>query len=708
MQSTIPASAIVQVTPSVISAGGSALDLNGLVLTENTRVPVGMVLSFASRQDVASHFGSSSDEASAAAIYFGGFEGSNVKPGAMLWAQYPAAAVPAYLRSGVVSGMTLANLQALTGTISMSIDGVPRTSAAINLSGAGSFSQAAALIQTALGTAVDMTATIAANVVTGSIAANVVTGSIAGTTLTVTAVTTGVLAAGQTVSGDNVAVGTTIVRQLTGSPVGGVGTYQVSASQTVISTTLTASGGGLTVSAVTTGTLAVGQTITGAGVAAGTTITAAVTGTGGTGKYAVNHSQAVSSETLTASGGTLTVSVATAGAIGVGSVLQGVGITVGNHVTALLTGTGGVGTYLVATGDTFSGALTTAGTAPTVAYDSVSGAFVITSGISGAASTIGYAASALSTSLKLTLATGAVLSQGSDAGTPADFMDWIISQTTNWATFMTLFNPDTSGNTVKQAFAAWANAQGKRYAYVAWDTDITPTESTNAAASLGRILLDTESEGTIPIYAPDYKLAAFVCGAVASIDFTERNGRITLAFKAQGGMTPSVTNETVGNNLKANGYNFYGAYATANDQFVFFYPGSITGTFDWADSYINQIWLNNAFQLALMVLLTNIKSLPYNNAGYALVRAACQDPINQGLNFGAFAPGTALSAAQIAEVNNAAGRDIATTLVANGWYLLIEPAIAQVRAARASPPLKFFYCDAGSVQTINLASVEVQ
>lgn len=72
----------------------------------------------------------------------------------------------------------------------------------------------------------------------------VVTGSISGTTLTVTAVTAGSLSVGQTISGTGVTSGTTITALGTGT--GGVGTYTVSASQTVasvkISATIAASG----------------------------------------------------------------------------------------------------------------------------------------------------------------------------------------------------------------------------------------------------------------------------------------------------------------------------------------------------------------------------------------------------------------------------------------------------------------------------------
>jgi len=65
--------------------------------------------------------------------------------------------------------------------------------------------------------------------------------------------------------------------------------------------TASISGTTMTVSAVATGTVLVGATITGTGVTAGTRITAAGTGTGGTGTYTVSDSQTVSSTTITGS-----------------------------------------------------------------------------------------------------------------------------------------------------------------------------------------------------------------------------------------------------------------------------------------------------------------------------------------------------------------------------------------------------------------------
>jgi hypothetical protein len=65
----------------------------------------------------------------------------------------------------------------------------------------------------------------------------VVTGSVATTVLTVTAVTSGTLAIGQIITGTNVLPGTRITALGTGT--GGTGTYTLSQSQTVASTTIT-------------------------------------------------------------------------------------------------------------------------------------------------------------------------------------------------------------------------------------------------------------------------------------------------------------------------------------------------------------------------------------------------------------------------------------------------------------------------------------
>lgn len=137
--------------------------------------------------------------------------------------------------------------------------------------------------------------------------AAVFTGSISGTTLTVTAITNGTIAAGQSLFGVGVTSETVITALGTGT--GGIGTYTINLSQTVASRQMNSAAVGaivtgsitgttLTVTAVTSGTLYVGQTIQGTGVTALTIITALGTGSGGAGTYTVSTSQTVSSTTL--------------------------------------------------------------------------------------------------------------------------------------------------------------------------------------------------------------------------------------------------------------------------------------------------------------------------------------------------------------------------------------------------------------------------
>jgi hypothetical protein len=497
---SIPASLIASAIPSVISAGGSALDLVGIMLTNNPRVPVGSVPRFPTALSVSNYFGPASVEASLAAVYFNGFKNSTKKPGALGFYQYPTAPVSAYLRGGSLASMTLAQLQALTGILTLTVDGVVKTSTAITLTSASSFSAAAALISAAF----------------------------------------------------------------------------------------------------------------------------------------------------------------------------------------------------------------TSG--PVVAFDSQSNAFTFTSATTGATSTITFATGSLAAGLLLTQATGAVTSQGSIAATPATAMAAIVKVTTNWCSFMTTFDPDNgTGNTLKMAFATWNSQQSNRYLYAAWDTDASATTTVPATTSLGYLVNASSMSGIAPIWGTADK-AAFLMGFVASLDFNATNGRATAAFRSQDGLSADVTDGTIYKNLIANGYNCYGDFATANQDFLILSNGQVSGQYDWIDSYVNQIYLNNQFQLDMMLLLTQVNSIPYNTDGDALIEAAFGDTITAFSNFGGQRGGVKLSSLQVAEVNSAAGVPIDVSLSTRGWYLqvLASQTNPTVRQGRGSPPLNYWYMDGQSVQVLQMASILVQ
>jgi hypothetical protein len=142
---TIPASDIVVVNPGVVGSGGSSLALNGVILSKNTLLPTGAVRSFASADAVSNFFGPASDEYALAQIYFLGFDNSTIKPGALLFAPYVDTARAAWLQSGSLAAMSLADLQALSAADCYG-HGTAFTSSAINLATATSFSDAATKI----------------------------------------------------------------------------------------------------------------------------------------------------------------------------------------------------------------------------------------------------------------------------------------------------------------------------------------------------------------------------------------------------------------------------------------------------------------------------------------------------------------------------------------------------------------------------------
>lgn len=575
---SIPASELVNVIPSVLGAGGNPLSLNAVFLTDDISIPIGSVQAFATLEDVQDWFGITSIEAELAAVYFNGYDGALTLPGTLYFAQYNASAVAAYLRSGSFAGVALSALQALSGTVIVSVDGETVTSANINLAGATSFSNAATLIQAGLRTV--------GGIFTGT--ANLDDGNgDPGTVLEILTVGSGAVHIGDSIL-LNGATTVTVVSQESGTP-GGVGLYTASAPAD----------------------------------------------------------------------------------------LQNVSATITSTVS--------------------------------VTYDTQLARFLITSPTTGVDSTLAYATGTIAAGLKLQAAQGATLSQGAASATPAGVMASVVDVTQNWATFMTVFEPSTD---VMMDFADWVQTTNSRYAYVGWYSDVAPLDGP-APSSFPGLVSAAEMSGVIPIYEPaddtgNGRHAALICGIAGATNYAVANGSLAYAYKGQGGLVANITNATQAQNLIDNGSNFYGAYATAADRFVNLQRGVMPGPWRFINQYIDQIWFSNALQLAFMLLLTQVRKLPYNSQGYSLLRAAANDPIQQALTNGVIQPGVTLSNSQRAQVNTAAGLNIADTLQTAGYYLLIEDAPAEVRAVGGSPPMTLWYTSGGAIQNIDLASINVQ
>ncbi|SFN29582.1 Protein of unknown function [Izhakiella capsodis] len=149
---TIPLSKDFSITPNVVTPTGSAVDANGLMLTDNELVPVGKVASYFAAADVAALMGSNSKEYLAAQQYFNGYDNSTVIPGELFLQRIVTADAAGYLLSGSLKGASLAALKETSaGTLTLIVDGTSTTSASIDLSSATSFSDIAAKIEAGIG-----------------------------------------------------------------------------------------------------------------------------------------------------------------------------------------------------------------------------------------------------------------------------------------------------------------------------------------------------------------------------------------------------------------------------------------------------------------------------------------------------------------------------------------------------------------------------
>ena len=150
----ISASQIVQVLPRILTGTGNDLVFNGMVLDDNVLLPAATPLSFSSADSVAEYFGTSSDEYKFAAVYFGGYNNSQIKPSLLYFYRLTPEGAAPYVRGETLSpAAALASIKAVNaGDITISLSGTEYTATGIDFSSVTSLSDAASVLQTALTT----------------------------------------------------------------------------------------------------------------------------------------------------------------------------------------------------------------------------------------------------------------------------------------------------------------------------------------------------------------------------------------------------------------------------------------------------------------------------------------------------------------------------------------------------------------------------
>ena len=359
-------------------------------------------------------------------------------------------------------------------------------------------------------------------------------------------------------------------------------------------------------------------------------------------------------------------------------------------------------TSLSAAATVLQTALATEVNGMTCTYSSLTKAFQINGPSTGDDETITYATGTVATLLNLTADAGAVLSQGSKALTQTENMALIKEQTQNWVSFTTLYTADQAEHL---GLSAWASSQGIEYLYVGWTAEAALLVQ-GSTTTIADKIKDNEYGATALVY-DNVKVATFLLGSIASVNWERYQGTINYAFKKVDGVAATVTEQTDADLLLNKGVSFMGNFATRNDDFTFFYDAQIFGDYGYIDAFVNTIWLKNVMQVSIMNGLTSNGRVPYNERGYALIRAWLQDPINRALNNGTIDPGVTMSESQKAQVYNETGKDLSTELFTKGYAILVEDAGAAVRVGRQSPNISVYYTYGGSINHIVVASTAI-
>lgn len=132
------------------AAGVSTRELIGRFYSENVLIPTGTVLEFESADDVLDYFGADSEEYDRAAFYFGWISKNITAPQKISFYRWPNADTFSQI-FGKPATYAIGNFTSITtGDLTLVLGGFTHHLTGIDLSGAGSLSAVATLIQTAI------------------------------------------------------------------------------------------------------------------------------------------------------------------------------------------------------------------------------------------------------------------------------------------------------------------------------------------------------------------------------------------------------------------------------------------------------------------------------------------------------------------------------------------------------------------------------
>lgn len=368
-----------------------------------------------------------------------------------------------------------------------------------------------------------------------------------------------------------------------------------------------------------------------------------------------------------------------------------------------------VATLLTAAIVTANTELDSSGSNFTITYSGTSNQFTASIPATGNSATMDYFTSTnvvtgLATVMRFTLATNAVLSQGSDALSPQENMTQLSAQFTDQ--FSIFFNDTMGGlltDVINLAIAQWVSDAGDAYNFNCWSNEIA-LESATDTTSIWYLVTQAQLNNTSIFDEVLYNTsdrAAAAAGVFAAIDLTQSNSAITLAFKQQDGLLPSVNNGTIAKILDAKKINYYGAIGIQGTSTVinWFYGGYTSGKWSYIDNLVGQIWIALQSQINLVKTFTAAGQVANDPDGQTTIRTgltqACEDAITSNI----IVKGLTYDTQTAAEVLTNYGANI-QELTNTGYIILNTLATQAVRQTRASSVWGILYAKGSAIQYV--------
>lgn len=300
-------------------------------------------------------------------------------------------------------------------------------------------------------------------------------------------------------------------------------------------------------------------------------------------------------------------------------------------------------------------------TAATVTFDAIRGSFNFTGG-DAVVATLSVANAVGGTALAPLIGwlTGAIIGYGTLAESVTDVLDASYNASNNFGSCA--FLPALTLDEMTEA-AVWTDGKNVRVMYcppVSLENASAYATALAAYSGVGMTVSETTDE-----YPEQIPMMIF-----AATDYSAANSTQNYEFQ-QFVLTPSVTDDSVGDELDTESVNYYGVTQESGDGIAFYQTGVLfglaTAPLDM-NTFTNEIWLKSAVEAAIMTLLLSVAKLSANTQGLSQLASIIQPVINQGLSNGTISIGKPFTPAQQAYVTSVTGDPLAWYQVQNGGY----------------------------------------